>query len=817
MRMSVNPLFGNKKRNSSMLYGHAPLATSSSVFHISSSKVGNHRDGFPPSKRYKSDDPTDATALDDPFDENEDFTVDDLEEIDILATQALTEEVQEIAPLKRTKQTEQVLKTRASTSSTGLKSRSSNSWDTPYNAGSVLKDTIGNRTENVKTSDSFGLQVLQAQHEELKQKLKEVQDEILVKNGEIKVLRESLRQSEHDQEHQRRTYSQLEKEKAQAQSEKDKEFTKKLQSLQSELQFKDAEMNEMRTRLQNCERLSRSAATSTPCISPKKGSPGSLKPESCSSLQFGKNSFPTKESFNAEMSSKTLMPLAQQVNQNLFNKEGSILLNALMKQSMAPGALGLYHLLSSSPEPLPEVMLQNNIFSSEPTGLSTITTTGSTDGPLASLSSLKEAQKLAITGLHLIAMDEGQTKNNLVHSQEVLFSLPKPCKLPGAVHILPLVEHHVTMYCRALQAMEKSGIGPSDKQSLTSTSTTKSIGSSTEEFLSSLEDCTVASLGVLYYLVFYSQEVVCTLLCSGKEGYMAGVAGTLKVDDNPATTYPCDNEPRTSLHQEGPSADQPQHPLFQKTLQLLGLSITTQGCQRAHIVNQCLNVLVKLAENSTTELLTSFQSFLTNPVLLRCLCPHAPLSAAHLTVRLLAVFAEHQPLAAQLCSSSETCVLLALYAYITLRPDKLASEKLWLLLEEEIIQFLTKLCVQCLGPYTTNSESTCQCNREAVKALVIMLHRQWLKVRRPENRHCGFQKKAVQFLRDTLLLLHSISQKDKTFNEHCMEVLHQYDQAVPGIRTIFRKLPDLKESEELALEDLCPPEPEMDDQDMDCD
>lgn len=851
--MSVNPLFGNKKRNSSMLYGQAPLATSSSVFQIPSSRVGNHKGVFPPSKRYKSDESTEATALDDPFGENEDFTVDDLEEIDILATQALTEEVQDIASLKRTKQTEQVLKTRASPSSTGMKSRSSNSWDTLYNAGSVPKDPIGmeksfklgNGTENVKTRDTFGLQVLQTQHEELKQKLKEVQDEILVKNGEIKVLRESLRQSEHDQEHQRRSYLQLEKEKAQAQSEKDKEFAKKLQSLQSELQFKDAEMNEMRTRLQNCERLSRSAAASTPCISPKKSSPGSLKPESCSSSQIGKNSFPTKESFSAEMSPKTSMPLAQQVNQNLFkedpkvllpetnlekthepisyacvqrqNTQGSVLLNALMKQSMAPGSLGLYHLLISSPEHLPEVKLQNNIFNSESTGLSTIKTTGSTDGPLAPPSSLREAQKLAITGLHLIAMDDGQTKNDLAHTQKVLFSLPKPCKLPGAVHILPLVEHHVTMYCQALQGMEKLGIGPSDKQSLSSTSTAKSIGSSTEEFLSSLEDCTVASLGVLYYLVFYSQEVVCTLLCSEKGGSIAGVVGTLKVGNNPATTYPCDNEPRTPRHPEGHSDNQPQHPLFKKTLQLLGLSTTIQGCQRAHIVNQCLNVLVKLAENSTPELLTSFQSFLTSPVLLRCLSPEAPLSAAHLTVRLLAVFAEHQPLAAQLCSSSETCVLLALYTYIILRPDKLASEKLRLLFEEEIIQFLTKLCVQCLGPHTTNSQSTCQCNHEAVKALVIMLHRQWLKVRRPENRLCGYQKKAVQFLRNTLLLLHSLSQKDKTFNEHCMEVLHQYDQAVPGIRAIFRKLPDLKESEELALEDLCPPEPEMDDQDMDCD
>ncbi|XP_069499960.1 ATR-interacting protein isoform X2 [Ambystoma mexicanum] len=846
MRMSINPLFGNKKRSSSMLYdaGQAPLTTSS-VFQASSSRGGRHGDCFQPNKRYKTAESTKTAVMGDPFGENEDFTVDDLEEIDILATQALTQEVQVVDVPSKTLQPYQV-KTRLTPSSTRLKTRSSTSWNTHSNAEGVLKDSIGNGTDSVKGSDNFGLHVLQAQHEELKKKLKEVQDDILAKNGEIKVLRDSLRQSEHGQEQQRTTYLLLEKEKAKAQSEKDKEFSKKLQSLQSELHFKDAEMNEMKTRLQNCERMSKSAAATSPYISPKKSSPANVKSENCSISQNGKHSFPTKESFSAEMSPNTPASVGHQINRNLFNTDegkvqfpetkqkthepisytcvqrqntqGSILLNALMKQPIAPGSLGLYHLLSSSPEPLPGVVLQPNIFSSESAGMSIIRTTCSRDGLSAPLSSLKESQKLAITGLHLIAMDDGQSKNDLVHTQQFLFSLPKPCKLPGAVHILPLVEHHVTMYCQALQALEKLGNCPPGNQSLSSTSTTKTIASSTEDHLATLEDCTVASLGVLYYLVFYSQEVVCTLLSfSGKGVSSVAEPGTLKVDKNPGCSFQSINEARTCRAFEGPSDDQSQNPLFKKIIQLLGFSITGSGCQRAHIVNQSLNVLVKLAENSTPELLNSFQGYLLSPVMLRCLCPEAPLSSAHLTVRLLAVFAEHQQFAAQLCSCTETCVLLALYTYVTSRPDKQACEKLWLLLEEEIVRFQTKLCVQPLRLHDTYGYSTCQCTREVVKALVIMVHRQWLKVRRSENSLCGFQKRAVTFLRDALLLLHTLSQKDKSFNEHCIEVLHQYDQAMPGIRAIFRKLPDLKESEELALEDLCPPEPEMDDQDIDCD
>lgn len=68
-----------------------------------------------------------------------------------------------------------------------------------------------------------------------------------------------------------------------------------------------------------------------------------------------------------------------------------------------------------------------------------------------------------------------------------------------------------------------------------------------------------------------------------------------------------------------------------------------------------------------------------------------------------------------------------------------------------------------------------------------MLHRQWMKIRRSENSLCAYKEKILQFLRDAVLLLYSLSQKDKLFHEHCLEVLHQYDQAMPGIRAVLRK------------------------------
>nr|XP_013026395.1 unnamed protein product [Anser cygnoides domesticus] len=81
-----------------------------------------------------------------------------------------------------------------------------------------------------------------------------MQDEILIKNGEIKILRDSMQQMEYAMEEQKKSYMLLEQQKSQTLKEKEREFSKKILSLQSELQFKDAEMNELRTRLQNCER-----------------------------------------------------------------------------------------------------------------------------------------------------------------------------------------------------------------------------------------------------------------------------------------------------------------------------------------------------------------------------------------------------------------------------------------------------------------------------------------------------------------------------------------------------------------------------------
>lgn len=757
----------------------------------------------PPSKRARSFSEATVPDPEDPFGAHAEFTADDLEELDILASQALSQ--CPVAP--------------------GNPSSTHN----VHQLDGLSNSPMRKNRENAPVKDNFELEVLQIQYKELKEKLKSMEEEVLIKNGEIKILRDSLHQTESVLEEQRRSHFLLEQEKTQALSEKEKEFSKKLQSLQSELQFKDAEMNELRTKLQSNERTNKLAAPSISHVSPRKGSSVVIKSEACSP-HVGKSTFPTKESFSANMplsyscqteegykflveqevsDNKThslrCNPMKQDVQQKILadswmqrsNTQGSILINLLLKQPLVPGSsLGLCHLLSSCSEVPTGTLLQPPGLSSTLAGISGLRTISSRDGSF-SLSALREAQNLAFTGLNLVARSESSHDGDLGKGSRRVFPL---CQLPGAVHLLPLVQFFIGLHCQALQdlAPTKSG-APGDSPTHTSC-VSPGVETSPEDSMCHLESFSVASLSILQHLVCHSGAVVCLLL-SGMGTDAAAREGNLV-----PTCTDTISASREDAH------DQKQHPLLKMLLQLVAFSSTASGHFQANVLSQCLKVLVKLAENASSDFLPRFSCVL--PVLPQCLSSELPLPCVLLAAELLSVLVDHDSLAQQLCSHSEGCLLLRLYMYITSRPDKVASEKQWLQLEQEVVWLLAKLRVQNPPPRGVGSD--CQCNVEAVRVLTVMLHRQWLTVRRAGGPRTQQQKQTVRCLRDTVLLLHSLSQKDKLFTVHCVEVLHQYDQVMPGVSMLIRALPDVTDCEEAALDDLCAVEADLEDSEMDC-
>lgn len=757
--------------------------------------------GHPPSKRARGFPVAAALDPEDPFGPHGDFTADDLEELDTIASQALSQ----CPPAARDV---------------------SSVYKVPRLDG-MSKNPAGKNRESVPVKANFELEVLQAQYKELKEKMKAMEEEVLIKNGEIKILRDSLHQTESTLEEQRRSHFLLEQEKTQALSDKEKEFSKKLQSLQSELQFKDAEMNELRTKLQSSERANKLAVPSTSHVSPRK-----IKTEACSP-QFGKPSFPTKESFIANMPLPQpcqtepghKSPVGREVSENKAhslggapgkqeesqkhvvdswmqrsNTRGSILINLLLKQPLIPGSsLGLCHLLSSCSEAPPSTLLQPLGLGSSLPGISSLRTTVSQDGSFP-LSALREAQNLAFTGLNLIARNEGSCDRDPAEGGSRAFPL---CQLPGAVHLLPLVQCFLGLHCQALQdlAVAKRSGEPGDTPTHSSRRSS-GVDPSPEDSLCKLEGFSVASLSLLQHLVCHSGAVTCLLLSQAGADSAAG-------DGNQSLDSHGDASPAPG----GLAGDQGQHPLLKMVLRLLAFSSAATNHLHANVVSQCLKVLVKLAENASYDCLPRFQCVF--PVLPPCLSPQAPLPSVLLTVGLLSLLVDHEKLVSQLCSHSDGCLLLLLYTYITSRPDKVASDTQWLQLEQEAVWLLAKLGVQ--SPSSPITGSNCQCNVEVVRALTAMLHRQWLTVRR-EGRppRTEQQRRTVRCLRDTVLLLHGLSQKDTLFTVHCVEALHQYDQVMPGVSALIRGLPDVTDCEEAALDDLCATETDVDDPEMDC-
>ncbi len=87
---------------------------------------------------------------------------------------------------------------------------------------------------------------------------------------------------------------------------------------------------------------------------------------------------------------------------------------------------------------------------------------------------------------------------------------------------------------------------------------------------------------------------------------------------------------------------------------------------------------------------------------------------------------------------------------------------------------------------------------QVVRTVVVVLHRQWLKTKGRGSQTVGnrsWTSPGLQVLREALMLLHWLLLKDSSFSEHCLEVLHMYDQVIPAIRDTLRLVPDLSESE----------------------
>ncbi|XP_058487488.1 ATR-interacting protein isoform X2 [Solea solea] len=771
----------------------------------------------PPSKRLRglNHEVVTAVAFDDPFGDDEDFTQDDLDEIDVIASQAITSATAGTVHGSKPepKQTESAwpspVQSKPLSRVTTKQSRENTfgfSSSNRGNAGMPTREPLGNRQQQVGFGgEDSSYSLLEAQHVELKRKLKEVEEEIVLKSGEIRVLRDSLKAAQQEKEAQRQNHILLETQRQRDQSDKEKELNRKVQSLQSELQFKEAEMNEMKSKLHSSDRNKTASPMS-------RKSPKVLS--SLAQLHHGSgnssssptgNGFITTETFGAHVPSrmtpvKTPMKIRRDdrlsssrssdnrqemshpdpfmsVRPAHLQHRGGVLLGLLLQPPLTPSSLSLSHLLSMR---LTDIVQSSSGLSAgfllHSVAKSSVQDDG---GPTAALSPL---QSLAVTGLNTLSQSQTATavssRNN------------RSC--PGAVLLLPLLDFHLSRLCRALDSLHSSSAGRGSDS--TAASSLPAGCAAPAGF--NVEDTGLASLRLLYLLLAHSDEVVETVLLKENQG-------TFKTEPSAADVGLCS-----------------QNALLQSVLRLCeaGAGGSSSSSQKEALVLGAMKTLRVLIENTPQTHTDRLQCVLQ--VVCGCLSADSRLQMISECVSVLMSLSDHQPLAQQLCSRHDPCVFLKLLQHIRIRPDNQATQTDWTLLDLKVVRLLSRLLTQRAESWTTNLNSSCQCYTELVQTVVIVFHRQWLDLRGSQEptdstdspsprQQCTSHSlpwcrgPAASLLRECLLLLHWLLLHHSSFSESCRPLLHMYDQVIPAVRDTLRKIPELSESEELALEEIC--------------
>lgn len=256
-----------------------------------------------------------------------------------------------------------------------------------------------------------------------------------------------------------------------------------------------------------------------------------------------------------------------------------------------------------------------------------------------------------------------------------------------------------------------------------------------------------------------------------------------------------------------------QNALLQSLLHLCEAGQSSEGVsQNEGLVLNAMKTLCLLIERTPHTHADRLQCVLQ--VVCVCLSADCGLQTVSGGVSVLTSMSDQHTLAQQLCCQHDPCIFLKLFQFIRTRPDNQATHTDWVLLDLQVVRLLSRLMTQRAESWTNNQHSTCQCDTELVQTVVIVFHRQWLDLRgstglAPPPPECPapllpwWRGPAASLLRECLLLLHWLLLHHGSFSESCRPLLHMYDQVIPAVRDTLRRIPELSESEELALEEIC--------------
>lgn len=196
-----------------------------------------------------------------------------------------------------------------------------------------------------------------------------------------------------------------------------------------------------------------------------------------------------------------------------------------------------------------------------------------------------------MSGLSSLALGYSE---HMFHTDDHFVS-PRSC--PGAVHLLPLLEHHISTFCQTLETVDNSVKSPLRSISL-SGSSVSTLSSNMEETLVSQEDIVLASLKAVRLIVSQSDEAVSALLSQPSQDVTFDMEAMEQSSAGPSNQQPRTSKERGVSDRDREEQQIPRHPLFKRLVQLTDLTYSSRTLQKETLLTGSLATLSLLAQRA---------------------------------------------------------------------------------------------------------------------------------------------------------------------------------------------------------------------------
>ncbi|XP_071960351.1 ATR-interacting protein-like [Antedon mediterranea] len=652
--------------------------------------------------------------------------------------------------------------------------------------------------------------------EKTKSEMKTLQSERFGKDGEIKVLRQN--QTKLNTELNRIHLERIEKEQVakMQRTEREKELQTQLEKLKTEMHFKNQELLETQSlyKLSEMKQQKANGLLMSP-TSPRRSqrrvkvkSPGTPKGfPTCRSFMAKDGDADTTEKMSTndtvekdeEKTKGPTLPLSYRAcsSDKMFtgNYCGARLLKTVLERPASSAYTdnnnfntGLVTLLNPTTTRLDQCSMKKDNVSS--TGRLTSLREDTVKKFESSLSVYSENVDLALrTVIDLLNSTTTSTDDNLNTSEK-----------NTAIQLLPSLEHHLTLY---VDHLDKPFDIPTSSTTLTSTSSlnTRSLDmyqsssmTSKDFSLTCLEDNVLSALVVLQKLVGCCDAVANKILAQDLLEVPLSIS-TIDFDVSaPLISQSGTCKSTISVHDSSSGLNFVRSHIFKKLVRLI--CIQQKACQHSKIMEEALKLLVILTRRCEKSMLIRFKVLLIEEPFPNLLDLDITFEQVHLVLDLLVNLAANFDLAKTFCNQKDSCLLLKLYEYAVYGLQDFSLCQITLI-RSKVFKLLSSVIFGHSLGLKLLSEANCRCSLQLVKTVILTLDKEYRELSTTEDYLIR-----LAFLRQGIVLLHTLSFNDQLFHEHRIDVEHYYVHLITGLSKLFKQSDVIPDQEVYIVEEL---------------